>query len=222
MKEVICLLFSRYDFLIMPEVFALGFFYLGLNFLGGDMKRTKNIAMIGILGALAFIIMMVEIPFPLAPWLKFDFSDLVILFGGLVGGYGVAIGVTIVKLVLNMMIQGTQTAGIGEFTSFIATMAYVIPVMYIFKKNKQIIWGLLGGTITLTIVLIVLNYFYITPFYARLYKMDFILEMINKEDDSYLKYILYYYGLFNVTKGIILSLVYIVIDKRVKSRYENR
>ncbi|MGL5100540.1 MAG: ECF transporter S component, partial [Fusobacteriaceae bacterium] len=185
------------------------------------MKKTKNIAMVGILGALSFIIMMIEIPFPLAPWLKFDFSDLVILFGGLVGGYRISIGVTIIKLVLNMMIRGTQTAGIGEITSFIATMAYVIPVIYIYKKNKTILFGLLVGTITLTILLIVLNYFYITPFYAKLYKMDFILDMINKKDDSYLKYILYYYGLFNITKGIILSLVYSVVDKRVRSRYGN-
>ncbi|MGL5056260.1 MAG: ECF transporter S component, partial [Fusobacteriaceae bacterium] len=50
------------------------------------MKKTKNIALIGVLGALAFVVMLFEIPFPLAPWLKFDLSDIVVVFGGLVGG----------------------------------------------------------------------------------------------------------------------------------------
>lgn len=185
------------------------------------MKKTKNIAMIGLFGALAFILMMLEIPFPLAPWLKFDFSDLVVLFGGLVGGYGVSVGVTIVKLTLNLMIQGSQTAGIGEITSFVATMAYVLPTIYIYRKSKKIIPGLIAGTVILTLMLLILNYYYITPFYAKLYKMDFILEMIEKGDNSYLKYILYYYGLFNITKGVVLSLVYLVIDKRMKKKYQN-
>lgn len=183
------------------------------------MKKTKNIAMVGILGALAFIIMMVEIPFPLAPWLKFDFSDLITLFAGLVGGYGIAVGVTIIKLILNLMIQGTQTGGIGEATSFIATMAYILPAIYIYRKTKKISCGLILGTLILTVVLVVANYFYITPFYARLYKMDFIIDMMAKNDGSYLRYIVYYYGSFNVTKGVILSLVYLIIDKRVKNRY---
>ncbi|MGL4980939.1 MAG: ECF transporter S component, partial [Fusobacteriaceae bacterium] len=169
------------------------------------MKKTKNIAMIGVLGALAFILMMIEIPFPIAPWLKFDFSDLVVLFGGLVGGYLVSVGITIIKLVLNIMIKGTQTAGIGEITSFLATMSYVLPVIYIYKRKKKIVLGLFIGTFSLTILLIMLNYLYVTPFYARLYKMDYILEMINKGDDSYLKYIFYYYGLFNIIKGSTLS-----------------
>lgn len=184
------------------------------------MKKTKKIALIGVLGALAFIIMMFEIPFPLAPWLKFDLSDIVVLFGGLVGGIGSAVAITVVKVLLKMLIQGTTTGGIGDATSIVATLAYIIPVIFIYNKTKKISWGLVAGTATMTLLLVILNYYYITPFYAKLYKMDFILEMIKRNDGSYMRYIIYYYGSFNIMKGVIISVIYGAINRSLKNRYE--
>lgn len=183
------------------------------------MKKTKEVALIGVLGALAFVVMLFEIPFPMAPWLKFDLSDVVVVFGGLVGGPLVAVLVTVVKLALKVMIKGTETGLIGETANLIATLVYSLPVILIYEKTKKIIPGLVVGTLSLTFVLVVLNYFYITPFYANLYKMDFIAEMMNKNDGSYLKYIAYFYGSFNLTKGVVQSGIYFLINKRLKNRY---
>ncbi|MGL5125278.1 MAG: ECF transporter S component [Fusobacteriaceae bacterium] len=186
------------------------------------MKKTKNVALIGVLGALAFVVMLFEIPFPLAPWLKFDLSDIVVVFGGLVGGPLVAIAITVVKLALKVMIKGTETGLVGETANLIATLAYSLIVILIYEKTKKISLGLILGTLSLAVVLILVNYFYITPFYAKLYKMDFILEMINKKDGSYLKYIVGLYGGFNLFKGIIQSGIYLFINKKLQNRYRIR
>ncbi len=49
-------------------------------------NKAKKIALIGVLSGLAFITMLIEIPFPLATWLKFDLSEVVVLYGMMVGG----------------------------------------------------------------------------------------------------------------------------------------
>lgn len=183
------------------------------------MKKTKDIALVGVLGALAFVVMLFEIPFPLAPWLKFDLSDIVVVFGGLVGGPLVAVLTIVVKLILKVMIKGTETGGVGEVANIIAALAYCLPLILLYNRSKKIVPALVLGTISLTLVLVVLNYLWITPFYANLYKMDFITEMMNKNDGSYLKYITYFYGSFNLTKGVLQSGIYFLIDKKVKNRY---
>ncbi|MGL4393324.1 MAG: ECF transporter S component [Fusobacteriaceae bacterium] len=183
------------------------------------MNKTKNIALVGILGALAFITMLLEIPYPIAPWLKFDVSDVITLFGGFLGGYSVAALIAVVKIILNLTLHGTTTSGIGEATALIATLAFVFPTIYIYEKSRKIIFALAIGTLAMTLVMLVGNYFYITPFYARLYKMDFILDMMNKKDGTYLKYIVSFYGAFNIFKGIILSVIYLIVHKTLQKKY---
>lgn len=183
------------------------------------MQRTKKVALIGVFGALSVIVMLFVIPFPFAPWLKFDISDVVVLFSGLVGGVGVAVGVAFIKILLHTVITSTQSAGIGEITNFIATLCYVLPVIFIYNKSKMIKLSLVVGTILMTLVMLVANYYYITPFYAKLFKMDFILEMAKRPDNSYLEYIVYYYGSFNIFKGAVQSIVYYLIHKKLKERY---
>lgn len=183
------------------------------------MHKTKKMALVGVFGALAFIVMLFVIPFPLTPWLKFDISDIVVLFSGLIGGVSVAIGVAFIKILLHTVITSTQSAGIGEITNFVATLCYVLPIIFLYNKTKMIIISLLSGILLMTFVMLVGNYYFITPFYAKLFKMDFILEMMAKGDSSYFKYIIYYYGSFNLFKGAVQSVVYYLIHKKLNERY---
>ncbi len=183
------------------------------------MNKTKQIALVGILGALSFIIMLVEIPFPVAAWLKFDVADVIALFGGLTGGYLISILIIIVKIVLNLLLHGSQTSGIGEFASLIASLTYILPIMFIYRKKQNIYISLVAGTIVMTVLMVIGNYYWITPFYAKLYQMTFITDMIARNDGSYLKYIVTFYGAFNLFKGIIVSVIYILIHKKFKNKY---
>lgn len=182
-------------------------------------NKAKKIALIGVLSGLAFITMLIEIPFPLATWLKFDLSEVVVLYGMMVGGpiAGIAIGVG--KTLLKFFISGSSSSGVGEIAALIATLSFVLPSYFLYRHTKKLPIALAAGTLTLAFVLTLANFYYITPFYAKLYQMDFIFDMINANDGRYFNYIVKIYGLFNLTKGAVVSLVYIIIDRYVKKTY---
>jgi riboflavin transporter FmnP len=184
------------------------------------MKKTNRLTLIAILGALGFILTLFEIPFPGTSWLKFDISDTIVLFGVFAGGPLVGIALALLKATLCFIIHGSSSAGVGEAVMIISSLAFIFPVYYTYKKTKKIFIALILGTISLTLLLTYVNYAFVTPFYAKLYKMDFILDMINKNDGSYLKYIIGIYAPFNLLKGITLTAVYLVIHKRLKVTYK--
>ncbi|MGL5123207.1 MAG: ECF transporter S component [Fusobacteriaceae bacterium] len=183
------------------------------------MQKTKNIALIGVLGALSFIVMIFEIPFPLAPWLKFDLSDVVVLFGGLLGGPLMGIALAFVKILLYVLLKGSQTGGVGQVANFLGALTFILPTIIFYEKTKKIGIALFLGIFSMTFFMIIANYFYITPFYAKLYKMDFLLELINKKDDSFLGYVCYYYGFFNIFKGIIQSAIFLIVHRKLSNKY---
>lgn len=126
---------------------------------------TQYIARIGILSAIAFIVMLIEFPIPaLFPdWLKFDFSDIFALIGGVIMGPLAAFFIQLIKNLLKVATI-TKTAGIGELANLIAGVAYVLPVAFIYKKKRNIkglILGLITGGITMTVIACVFNYFII-------------------------------------------------------------
>ena len=42
-----------------------------------SFKETKNLILLGVFIALGTILMLIEIPYPLVPFLKFDLSELI-------------------------------------------------------------------------------------------------------------------------------------------------
>jgi len=184
------------------------------------MKKTNKLTLIAILGALAFILTLFKIPFPGTTWLKFDISEIVVLYSLFVGGPIVGVSVAVLKAILGFVIEGSSTGGIGEAVTVLSAVAFTFPVYYIYKWNKKIILSLIAGTLSLTIILTYANYIFITPFYAKLFKMDYIINMINSGDNTYLNYILVTYGPFNLLKGIVLTAVYIIVHKRLVGTYK--
>jgi riboflavin transporter FmnP len=185
-------------------------------------KKANRVALRGILSGLAFIAMLMEIPFPLAPWLKFDVSETIIVYGTLVGGPIAGVIIALCKSILHFFITGSDSGGVGQVTAFIAGVSFAIPTYYLYKKTRNIIPSLVVGILTFTIIMVTLNYFFITPFYADLYKLDFINQMREKGDGSYAKFIIYTYGLFNLMKGTVVSVIYALIDKYLKRTYKVR
>jgi len=180
-------------------------------------KNVRTLSLIGILGALSCIAMLIEIPTPFNAWLKFDISEAIVLYGALVGGPVAGISIAVLKSVLNFLLQGSTTGGVGEIAAAVSGIAYALPAFFTYKKTEKIIPSLVVGTLSLTILLTFANYIWITPFYAKLYKMDFILNMMGT--NLYLKYVLATYIPFNLLKGAVVSLVYFFIHKSLKKTY---
>ncbi len=185
--------------------------------------QAKKIALMGILGALGFLVMLAAIPWPLAGFLKIDLSEVIVLFGFFAGGPAVGVAVAVLKSLLQFLIQGSTTGGVGELTAVIASLSYAFPLWFIYKRLVEkrgivlsLVIGSLIGTVILAIVMVVLNYFWITPFFARLNEIGFILDMMN-DKPVYTKWVVSIYGPFNLIKGVILSVVYGIIHMRLKN-----
>ena len=186
------------------------------------MKKNKiaYMAKIGVLGAVAAVIMLLEFPLPFAPpFYKLDLSESVVLMAGFAMGPMAAVLTELVKILLNLI---TVTALVGEAANFIIGVAFVLPAAFIYKKHKSFGFALLGmgvGSISLVILGALVNYFIMIPAYARfMIPMDTIINMgtaVNSSIDSLWTLILFATVPFNLLKGVVCSIIATLVYKRV-------
>lgn len=190
------------------------------------MKTSKNVnrlVKISLLVAMAFILMLFEFPIPgFPPFLKLDFSDLPALIGGFALGPVAGVIIEGGKVILNLVFHGSYTGGVGEFANFLVGGSFVFVASYIYHKNKtkkSAIIGLIIGTIVMTIVGALLNYYILIPLYATI--MGGMSNVIgfaaegNSSIGSLVGIIVLGITPFNIIKGAIVSLITFVSYKRI-------
>jgi riboflavin transporter FmnP len=184
---------------------------------------TKTIAKVGVLGAISAIIYMFDFALPFAPsFYKLDFSEIPVLLGAFSLGPVAGVAIEFVKVLLKLIIKGTTTAGVGDLGNFLIGCALVLPAAVIYKKNKSFksaIVGLIVGTIILAVVGSLMNYFVLIPFYVSTgFPLDKILAMgnaVNNNIVSLWTLVLYAVVPFNIVKGIIISIITMLVYKRL-------
>lgn len=178
--------------------------------------NTRKLVQIAIIGALAYILMFFAFPIiPFIPYVKVDFSDVPLLLLTIIQGPLSGIAAAFIRSVLHY-IQTGGDAGypIGDLASFLATIAFILPVYYVIRpkllgkgqgiisktrlsQNKgRMLFGYLCSILSLTIVMSLLNYFVLTPFYMAV--MNFPIPNMGE-------YILKGIIPFNLIKGILVS-----------------
>lgn len=187
--------------------------------------NTKTMVKISVLGVISFILMFFELPMPfLAPtFMKIDISDLPSLIGSFAIGPMAGVIIQLLKNVLNVLIEGTTTGGVGELANFVVGSAFAYTAGFVYYKNKtfgRAVAGLLIGTVTMTIVITLANYFVMFPFYAKLFGMEIqtLVDMgaaINKNITDLKTMMLLSVVPFNLIKGIMLTALTLLIYKRV-------
>ena len=101
--------------------------------------QVKQIAFVGLMGAVSTVLMLLRFPLPfLPPFMSFDLSGVMEIMGGYMFGPVAAFFVIIVKILLQMVIQGSLSFGTGEIQGLILSCAYVMPAIAIYhwKKSK--------------------------------------------------------------------------------------
>ena len=188
--------------------------------------KVKRMVQIGMLSAIAVVLMLFEIPLPFAPpFYKIDFSEIPVMIGGFAMGPMAAVVIEFVKIVLNLIINGTMTAGIGELANFLIGIALVLPAALIYKKKKTRKAAALGmgiGTLFMTLVGSVLNAFVLLPTYAKAFSMPLegLVEMgtaINKSITNLFTFVAFAVAPFNLLKGILVSIIVFFMYKKVSS-----
>jgi len=192
---------------------------------------TKNIARMAILGTVAFVLMLLQFPLPfVAPaYYQFDFSEVAVLIGGFAMGPMAACVIEGVKIVLNLLFNGTSTMFVGELANFLIGCALVLPASIYYrnhKDRKHALISLVIGTCTMVVMGILMNYFLLLPAYGYFFKMDIndivaaghaIIPLIN----SKLTFVLLSVGPFNLIKGVLVSVVTALLYKHVSPLLHN-
>ena len=193
------------------------------------MKQEKlftirNIAIMGMMSALATVLMLFEFPLPFIapPFYKLDLSEIPVLIGSFMLGPVAGVITELIKIALNLLINGTETAFVGEFANFTIGCALVVPASIIYrhkKSRKTAIIGMIVGSIFMAIAGIFINAYVMLPFFSQtVMPMENIIAMgtaIHPSIDNVLTFCLLTVAPFNVLKGILVSIVTILIYKKI-------
>lgn len=166
---------------------------------------ASTIAKLAMFAALAFGVSYLEFPiFPAAPFLQLDFSCVFVLLGGYMFGPVAAIIISGVKECLRLFTSGT--AGVGELANFIVTVSFVLipTLVYRFKKGLPTVIGTLvvGCLIQIGVGLLTNRY------------INFPLFMQENAAAMFAQ-LWWYVLLFNLIKSVAVSLITVLLYKRI-------
>ena len=184
----------------------------------------RYMARIAVLTAIASVLMLLEVPLWFAPgFYKLDISEAVILMGGFAMGPGAAILIEFLKNLINILLNGTTTAYIGELANFITGCSFVVPAALIYKyhKNKKgALIGMAAGSLSLMLIGSLLNYFVLIPAFSQFYNLPIenIVSMgaaVNPLVSDLKSLVVCAVAPFNLVKGIVCSTLAMLLYKRV-------
>ncbi len=192
-------------------------------------SNVKIMTRVGMLGAIAFILMYFQLPVAfIAPeFMKIDISDLPVLIGAFAMGPVQGIMIAALKNVLHLAIKGTSTGGIGELSNFMLSSVFAVTAGLIYRRKntfKGAIVGLLLGTVITTFFAVISNYYFIFPLYAKLMPMEAIINAgsaVTSRITDLWSMMMYSVVPFNLLKGLITSVVTMLIYKRVSPILKN-
>jgi riboflavin transporter FmnP len=153
-----------------------------------------------------------------------DFSELPILLCGFFVGPSGAVACEGVKVLLNLLFDGTTTAFVGEFANFAVGCALVIPASVCYRylrTRKGALLSCLLGTVCITVLGSAFNAFYLLPKFADLYGIPLpaIIGMgtaINSSVTSVGTLVMFCVVPFNLLKGVLVSVITYLLYKRVE------
>ena len=188
-----------------------------------NKSKISYITKIAVLGAISAILMLFECPLPFAPsFYELDISEVAVLIAGFALGPLAGVLTELVKILINLVINGTATAFVGEIANFCIGVSFVLPAALIYKKNKNLknaMMGMVVGIVSITVFGALLNYFVMLPAYSKfLIPMDAIVDMarsVNPNINSVAELILFATVPFNLLKGVACSIITAMIYKRV-------
>ena len=140
-------------------------------------EAITRISTLAVLSALGFVLMaFVQFPYPFAPWLKIEISELVTIIAYALYGFPGGLIVALIKTLLNLLVHGPVGLGIGDLTAFITSCMFLLGLFltsHLFKWFKK---GLLFRIFSylviagiMTIVLTMFNAIVITPSYLSVF-----------------------------------------------------
>ena len=165
--------------------------------------NTKKLTAASLLCAFAYIVMLISKVIPeVAGFLQLDLKDVVIVSGGFILGPASALIISFVVSLLELLTV-SNTGIIGMIMNLVSTAAFCCTAAIIYKHFRTVkgaVASLVFGTIALTAVMLLWNY-YITPLYMKVPR-DVVISML-----------IPVFLPFNLIKGLINSSLTLLLYK---------
>lgn len=167
------------------------------------------------LSSVASILMLIEFPLPFIapPFYQLDFSEIPVLIGAFSLGPVTGVIIEAIKILVNFIINGSSTGGVGEAANFVIGCAFVVPAALIYKykrTKKGAVISMIAGTISMALLGVFINAYIMLPVYSNIMPIEQILQMgkdIVPFITNPLTFCLCCVLPFNLVKGILVSIV---------------
>lgn len=184
-------------------------------------KKLRRMVIIAMLGSVGTILMQFNFPLPAIPgFLKFDFGEIPAVLAILTMGPVAGITVEIIKNVLHWFFSGSPTGvPVGEIANFTTGLLFILPIYYVFNKyrtTKGLTTGLIIGTVSMAVGMSLLNYVVFLPMYT------YFLNVPAVSGEALYTMIVLGILPFNLIKGIIITVISILLFKRMKKWIEHQ
>jgi riboflavin transporter FmnP len=189
------------------------------------MKKytIRKFALSAILGAMGFVLMLLEFPMPfiIPSFIKFDFSEIPAVIASFAYGPLYGILVCLLKNLLHLFV--TSSMGVGELSNFILGAVFVGVAGLVYKRIHTRSGALIGtilGAFLMAVISIFTNYFVVYPAYVVIYgmPMEAILGMYKAllpAANNLFKALVIFNLPFNFFKGLVDALVCFAVYKRI-------
>jgi len=194
------------------------------------IHSTKTLTGVSFLSASGLLLMILNTALPLFPFfLRIDLGDLPVLIGYRMYGLKSGIAVAFMKNFLHLFLS--QTMGIGELLNFLLSVTFLLCLHFLLSeelftkkigKSLRNPGALVFATIATSLVAVLANYTIMLPLYNLILGIspEMILSMVktfNPGIDGLLPYFLMILLPFNLMKFGVLSLLYYLIERNLRS-----
>ena len=185
-----------------------------------SVNKTRKLVGTAMLSAVGAILMYIGIKLPFMPsFITLDMADLPALIGSF--AYGPARGavICVLKNLLHLLIQGSQTGGIGEISNALLGIFFVVPAGLIYNKiksKKGAFIGALVGAVAMAVMSIFSNYYFVYPVYTNFMPMEAIIaaySAINPKVTNLWQALIMFNMPFTFMKGMISLAISMLIYK---------
>jgi riboflavin transporter FmnP len=198
-----------------------------------NSKFTVRIALVSVFGALALVISIATsgIPYPIAPFLKIDFSEIIDLLAFFIGG-GMVGFLTATIHFLGLMVNAQYI--IGPPLKYIAVLSMYLGFILaekIFKieslvTKKSMVISTVFSAIIRSVIMIFVNIFIITviepQFYSFFESQLKVMGYINITFMDVMIYLSYVIGSYNIIQTLFAVLIAYIVYKTALRYYHYR
>lgn len=194
-----------------------------------NVYNVKKMTMVGVMSALVTVLSFVQFPFPMAPYMKFDPNDIVVLICVICFGYKSTLSIVSIRSIIRFVLTGGIFGEIAAFSSSVIFMSiYYVMSKYVTKNVKynsvKYIVSCFGATLIATFSLMILNYVFITPSnISQSFTTGWeLMDSWNMSNKVYINTFIIPVMVFNLIKWSAISIISGITKVKIPSRYLNR